>query len=109
MPYSQALAERIRQVLRQRNDIVEKKMFGGLVWMLNGNILVGVWHLSLIARLGREQATLALQQRHVKPFDVTGTPMTGWIMVEPEGIDLDQDLQTWIELAETFVETLPRK
>lgn len=109
MPYSQALAERIRHVLRQRPDIDEKKLFGCLCWMLNGNLLVGVWHQSLIARLGPEQANDALQQPFVKVFDVTGKPMTGWVVVEPDGVDLDQDLQTWIELAETFVETLPRK
>jgi len=109
MPYSQALAERIRHALRQRPNMVEKRLFGGLGWMLNGNLLVCAWHQSLIARLGPDQADHALQQPFVKVFDVTGKPMTGWVVVEPDGLDLDRDLQTWIERAEAFVETLPRK
>lgn len=109
MPYSEALAERIRLLLRQRPDVEEKKMFGGVVFMLNGNMLVGIWKQSLIARIGAEQAEVALKQPFVKVFDITGKSMKGWVMVDPEGVDFDEELKSWIAKAEKFVKTLPEK
>jgi TfoX/Sxy family transcriptional regulator of competence genes len=109
MPYSQSLADRIRWALRQNRKIEEKRMFGGVGFLLNGNMLVGVWQSSLVARLGPEQATEALTDPHVKEFDVTGRPMRGWIMVESEGLDADSELAKWIEQAMQFVEMLPAK
>ena len=109
MPYSESLAERIRRILKQRPDIQEKKMFGGVVFMLNGNMLVGIWKQSLIVRLGAEQAKEALKQPFVGEFDITGKPMKGWVIVEPDGIDYEKDLREWIEKGEKFVETLPAK
>ena len=109
MVYSKSLAARIQQALSQQKGIAEKKMFGGVAFMLHGNMLVGVWENSLIARLGPEQGDAALGQPHVAPFDVTGRPMKGWVMVAPEGIDTDDELRGWIERAVEFVATLPRK
>ena len=84
-------------------------MFGGVGFLLNGNLLVGVWKDSLCARLGPEQAEKARHEPHAREFDITGRPMKGWVVVEPEGIDDDGQLQAWIERAMRFVETLPRK
>ncbi len=109
MVYSQSLAERCRIALRDQPGIAEKKMFGGVVFQLAGNILVGVWQTSLIVRLGPEPAAAALQQPHVREFDVTGRPMRGWVMVDPEGLDSVRQLAGWIEQAVRFVETLPPK
>jgi TfoX/Sxy family transcriptional regulator of competence genes len=109
MPYSKSLAARIRQALTQRKSIVEKKMFGGIAFLLHGNMLVGVWQDSLIVRLGFEQGDQALAEPHVRAFDVTGRPMKGWVMVEPDGIDHDGQLCQWIERAVGFVRTLPTK
>jgi TfoX/Sxy family transcriptional regulator of competence genes len=109
MPYSKSLAARIRQALVQRKGIVEKKMFGGIAFLLHGNMLVGVWQDSLIVRLGPEEGDQALAEPHVKAFDVTGRPMKGWVMVEPDGIDHDVQLGGWIERAVEFVGTLPAK
>ena len=109
MPYSHSLAERIRQVFAQRRDVAEKKMFGGVCFRLHGNICVGVWHNSLIARLGPDRAAAVLQQPHVGEFDVTGRPMKGWVMIEPEGIETDEQLREWIEESVRFVNTLPKK
>ena len=103
------LAERIRQAIAQRRGIVEKKMFGGIAFLLHGNMLVGVWKDSLIVRLGPEQGAQALSEPHVKQFDVTGRPMKGWVLVEPEAIDEDGQLRDWIERASEFVGTLPAK
>ncbi len=109
MPYSQSLAERVRWILRQQSAVVEKKMFGGLGFMLDGNLLVGVMHDSLIVRLGAEQAQHSLRQDHVREFDFTGRPMKNWIVVEPDGLDSDRLLEDWIAAAREFVQTLPPK
>ena len=109
MAYSQSLAERIRQVLAQRRGVTEKKMFGGVGYLLHGNICVGVWKNSLIARLGAERAASALQQPHVGEFDITGRPMKGWVMIEPEGIETDDQLRGWIGESVEFVSTLPKQ
>ena len=109
MAYSQALAERIRTAVGRRRDIAEKKMFGGVVFLLRGNMLVGIWKQSLIVRLGADQATAALKRENVREFDVTGRPMKNWIMVDPDGLDTDGELTAWIEVATAFVETLPGK
>jgi TfoX/Sxy family transcriptional regulator of competence genes len=109
MPYSRSLADRIRQALAGRRGITERKMFGGLVFFLDGKICVGIWHQSLIARIGVDQAAAALKQPHIGPFDVTGRPMKGWIMVEPDGLDRDTQLRDWIDQSLEFVATLPTK
>lgn len=109
MSYSQALADRVRHALRDQRGVTEKKMFGGVGFLLHGNMLVGIWHNSLIARLTPSDAEAALREAHIRVFDVTGRPMKGWIMIDPEGLDTDQQLSHWLDLALTFVATLPRK
>lgn len=109
MAFSKSLAQRIRDALVRRSGIVEKKMFGGVAFLLNGNLMVGVWNSSLIVRLGLEEGEKALQEPNVREFDITGRPMKGWVMVEPEGIDEDGQLRSWLDRAEEFVSTLPAK
>jgi len=109
MPYSESLADRIRQTLKGRRGFTEKKMFGGVGFMLHGNMCVGVWHTSLIARLGSDQAAAALKEPCVVEFDITGRPMKGWVMVEAEGVETDDQLRAWVERTVGFVETLPKK
>jgi TfoX/Sxy family transcriptional regulator of competence genes len=109
MPYSDALAERIRRQLARRKSLEEKKMFGGIGFVLNGNMLVGVWKDSLIVRVGPEQYQGALKESFVSEFDITGRAMTGWVMVGPEGVEDDGQLQEWIDRAMKFVKTLPAK
>lgn len=84
-------------------------MFGALAFLLRGNMLVGVWQSALIVRLGAEQAAAALQEPHARPFDVTGRPMKGWVVIEPDGLENDRDLARWIERAWEFVDRLPAK
>src|SRR5215475_5761020 len=93
MAFSEELAERIRQGLARKKGIEEKKMFGGIGFLLNGNMLVGVWKDSLIARLGPEEGDEALLEPHVKEFDITGRAMKGWVLVAPEGVGGDDQLQ----------------
>jgi len=109
MAFSQSLADRIRCRLARRKNIEEKKMFGGIGFLLNGNMLVGVWKDSLIVRLGPERGEEALLESHVREFDITGKPMKGWVMVEPEGVEDDDQLKEWIDRATRFVKTLPAK
>lgn len=109
MAYSHSLADRVRHTIGNSRGITEKKMFGGVGFLLNGNMLVGIWQQSLIVRLGPDQATEALKQDYVREFDVTGRPMKGWIMVEPDGLDSDKDVSEWIDRAAQFVMTLPAK
>jgi TfoX/Sxy family transcriptional regulator of competence genes len=109
MAFSEVLAERIRQRLARRKNVEEKKMFGGVGFLLHGNLLVGVWKDSLIVRLGPGEGDEALREPHVRAFDVTGKPMKGWLLVEPEGVEEDDQLKDWIERATKFVKTLPAK
>lgn len=109
MAYNTHLAERIRAAVKRQPGITEKQMFGGIGFLLHGNLLVGVWKESLIVRLGPEVGTAALSEPHVGPMDITGKPMKGWVMVAPAGLDKDCDLQTWIRLALSFVKGLGPK
>ena len=109
MAYSEALALRIRQAVAGRRGITEKKMFGGVGFLLNGNMLVGVWKQSMIVRLGPEPAAAALQEPYVVEFDITGRPMKGWVMLQPEGLENDGQLNLWIERSLKFVRKLPKK
>jgi TfoX/Sxy family transcriptional regulator of competence genes len=109
MAFDEALAERIRRGLARKKNIDEKKMFGGVGFLLNGNPLVGIWKDSLCVRLGPDQAEEALLQPHVEKFDFTGKPMKGWVLVEPEGVENADQLKGWIERAVKFVGKLPGK
>src|SRR5262245_4756788 len=93
MAFDEYLAARIRQRLARRKGIEEKRMFGGVGFLLNGNLLVGVWKDSLCVRLGPEQAEEALPEPDVKEFDITGRPMKGWVLVEAEGVTGDDQLR----------------
>jgi TfoX/Sxy family transcriptional regulator of competence genes len=109
MAFSEALAERVRQRLARRKHVEEKRMFGGVGFLLHGNILVGVWKDSLIVRLGSDEGEEALLEPHVKEFDITGRAMKGWVLVGPEGVEGDDQLAGWIERATRFVRALPAK
>lgn len=109
MAFSESLATRTRGALSGIRGITEKKMFGGVGFLLNGNMLVGIWKHSLIVRLGPEDGEAALREPHVRDFDITGRPMKGWVLVDPEGIEGDGQLKAWIERAMKFVTTLPKK
>lgn len=109
MPYDETLAARVRPLMARRKGFAEKKMFGGIGFLLRGHMCVGVWKEFLIVRVGAEQHEDALDQPHVRQFDITGRAMTGWVMVEPGGVESDEDLQDWVHRATEFVRTLPPK
>ena len=109
MSYDEILAARIRQSLARHKNVENKKMFGGIGFLLNGNMLVGVWKDSLIARVGSDEYEHAVLEPHVKEFDITGKAMKGWVLVEPEGVVDDEQLNEWIQRALKFVGKLPAK
>lgn len=109
MALDEILAGRIRDALARKKGVEEKKMFGCICFMLNGNALAGVWKDSLIARLGPDKGEAALLEPHVRQFDITGRPMRNWVVVESEGVEDDEQLALWIERAMEFVKKLPGK
>ena len=109
MAYDETLAGRIRDAVAHTAGITEKKMFGGVGFLLNGNLLTAVWMNCLIVRVGVDAAEKGLSQPHVGPMDLTGKPMKGWLMIQPAGIATDKALRSWIKTAMKFVSTLPAK
>jgi len=109
MPYNEEIDARIRKMVTGWKNAEAKKMFGGVCHLLNGNMVCGVYKDYLILRLGQKAAAQALKQSHTRPFDITGKPMTGWVMVEDKGFKTDDSLKSWLNKAKTFVKTLPPK
>jgi TfoX/Sxy family transcriptional regulator of competence genes len=107
--YDPELAIRLEKLFARRRGLSQKAMFGGLGWLLHGNMCAGIWKDSLIARVGPEDYDAAVREPGVREFDITGRPMTGWVMVGPESIETDVDLQGWVERSLRFVRTLPKK
>ncbi|MEI8017466.1 MAG: TfoX/Sxy family protein [Schlesneria sp.] len=106
MAFDLLLGERIRNSLSHKKGIEEKKMFGGLGFLLHGNMLVGVWNNALIARVGPDAYQESLREPYAREFDITGKAMKGWILVDAEGVADDDELQRWIQRAAKFVRTL---
>ena len=109
MAYDENLAARIRRGLAKKRGITEKKMFGSVGFLLKGNLLVGVWKQSLVGRLGPGEGAKALAEPYVRPFDITGKAMKGWVLVDPAGFVTDAELQAWLDRAFAFVKSLPAK
>lgn len=109
MAYEESVADRVRQVLKGRRGVTERKMFGGIAFMLRGHMCCGVIGRDLMLRLGEEKAALARKERHVREMDFTGKPMKSMVYVAPAGYRAYADLQRWIGRAVDFVETLPAK
>ena len=109
MPFDEVLGDRVRPLVSRRRGFTEKKMFGGLGFLLHENMCVGVWKEFLIVRVGPDAYDAALVRPHVSEFDITGRPMNGWVMVEPAGVRRESELLGWVELAIEFVSQLPAK
>ncbi len=109
MAYDEGLAERLREVYAEQLDLVEKKMFGGLAFMVSGHMSCGVVDDRLMVRVGADQYQAALQQAHTGEMDFTGKPLRGFIYVEAAGLESDQELREWVEKSLRFVNSLPPK
>ncbi len=109
MAYDEGFAQRVRLLLKKKPAFEEKKMFGGVCFLLKGNMACGVLNKDLIVRVGPENYEKALQQLHTRKFDITGKTMKGWVMVSPEGHNTDESLALWVEKGAAFAQTLPAK
>jgi TfoX/Sxy family transcriptional regulator of competence genes len=109
MPYDEEIESRIGKVISRWKSTEAKKMFGGVCHLIDGNMFCGVYKDFLILRLGEEESKAALKSLYVRPFDVTGKPMKGWVMVEKAGFKSDKALKDWLVKAKDFVSTLPSK
>jgi hypothetical protein len=107
--FDESLAERIRQVLADTPGVTEKRMFGGVAFMLRGHMFVGVTESTLMARVGPAEYENALSMRHARVMDFTGKPMRGYVFVDADGIRTARDLGAWTTKCLSFVSTLPRK
>jgi len=107
--FDDVLAERVRGALADAPDLAERKMFGGIAFMVSGHMACGVLGDDLMVRLGPEGAARALRAPHVRPMDFTGRAMTSMVFVEAAGLGDDADLGRWVGAARDFVATLPPK
>ena len=110
MPFDEKLAARIRKRLGKKQGLVEKRMFGGVAFMLNGNMCVGIHKDEMIVRLAPEETEQALTQKHIRIFDLSGgRTMKGWILVQPKGLATDAALGKWVTVGVKFAASLPAK
>jgi len=109
MAYDEALAQRIRAALPGIPGIIEKKMFGGIAFMVDGNMACGVSKDNLMVRISPDATDAALAQPHVRVFDMTGRPMKGWVLVSASALERNEALVTWIGRGVSHARSLPKK
>jgi len=109
MAFNERLEHRTLSTIDRWNSVSTKKMFGGVCHLIHGNMFCGFTKDFLILRLGETAAAAALSKAHTHPFDITGRPMKGWVMVEPDGVETDEAVTRWLQKARDFAQTLPPK
>jgi TfoX/Sxy family transcriptional regulator of competence genes len=109
MGYDEKTADRVRRILSTRGDVIEKKMFGGLCFMVNGSMCCGLTSTALMVRIGPDGYERALAQPHARPMNFTGRPLTGMVYVDPAGYKTDAALVKWVQRGVDFVSGLPAK
>ncbi len=109
MAFDEALAARVRELLAPRAELSERKMFGGIAFMIGGHMAVGVIDDELMVRLDPADAEQALGEPHTRPMDFTGRPMKGMIFVDSDGTAADEQLSSWVEAGASFAASLPPK
>jgi hypothetical protein len=109
MAYDKGLAQRVREILEDEPGFAEKNMFGGICFLLFGNMVCGIIKDDLIVRVGADRYAEMLKMPHTKKFDLTGKAMKGWVMVLAAALDSDEELNDWVQRARSFVRTLSPK
>src|SRR5712692_8746796 len=109
MGYDEKTADRVRRILSTRGDVIEKKMFGGLCFMVSGSMCCGLTSTALMVRVGPDGYEEALAQPHARPMDFTGRALTGMVYVDPAGYKTDTALEKWVQRGVDFVSGLPPK
>jgi hypothetical protein len=109
MPYDEQLADRIQDILTGQPGLEAKKMFGGVGYLVHGNMACGVHKDMLIVRVGPDAFEKSMEHRYTRPFDMTGRAMKGWVMVEPAGFPSEDDLKVWVQTGLDYALSLPPK
>jgi TfoX/Sxy family transcriptional regulator of competence genes len=109
MPFDETLAKRVRTLLRGTDSLTERKMFGGLAFMVNGHMCCGIVGKNLVVRTGPDQYQAALAQPHARPMNFTGRAMRGFVFVDPFGCGSTRELKAWVQRGLHFVLSLPPK
>lgn len=109
MAFDETLADRVRSQLEGTRGLVEKKMFGGVAFMLNGNMSVGIHGTELIVRVAPESTPTELKRTGVRIFDITGRPMQGWLLVDKVQLTTAKALSGWVQKGVAFAQSLPKK
>lgn len=109
MALDEQLASRVRTQLGSQAGLAEKKMFGGLAFLINGNMSVGIHGNELIVRIDPATTDATLQEPGARPFDITGRPMKGWLLIGGPGIKTPESLAKWVRRGIEFASSLPKK
>jgi len=109
MAYNKTLETRVESIVKNWKGVEKKKMFGGICYLLKGNMGFGIYKDCLIVRMEKQMAEKKLTEGNAKPFDITGRPMMGWVMVEEAGWKNQKALTGWLEIGRRFALTLPEK
>ncbi len=109
MAYDEALADRIRSLFADRTDVSERKMFGGIAFMVADRMAVGIIGDDLMVRVGPDAHDAVLAQPHTRPMDFTGRPSRGMVYVAPAGTAANADLARWVDLGAAFAESQPKR
>ena len=109
MAFDEGLAQRVREALADRPDVVEKRMFGGLAFMVRGHMTVGIREDDLMVRVGKDAYEDALSRPGAREMDFTGRALKGFVYVAPEGLESDDDLAGWVRRGVDHTNTLPEK
>jgi TfoX/Sxy family transcriptional regulator of competence genes len=109
MAYNEALALRMRARLKGQRRLVEKRMFGGIGFLVHGNLACGLYKNDMVVRLGKDQFAAALKKPGAHIFDITGKPMQGWLLVSEKGCKSEAALNAWIKESLSFAKSLPAK
>lgn len=109
MAYDEGVAQRLREAYPEHARVAEKRMFGGIAFMVSGHMTCGVVGETLMVRVGPAQYEQSLKKPHARKMDFTGKPLNGFVYVAPPGFESDEDLASWVELSMNFVSALPPK
>lgn len=109
MAYDESIAERVRKVVEKGAAVTEKRMFGGIAYMVRGHMCCGVLGEKLMVRVGPDGYEAALSQPHARKMDFTGKPLKGFVYVDPRGFSSDKDLEAWVSRGVKYALSLPKK
>jgi TfoX/Sxy family transcriptional regulator of competence genes len=109
VPFDERLADNVRKQLKGHTGLVEKNMFGGVAFLINGNMSVGIHKNELIVRLAPEETAAAEKEPGARIFDITGRPMKGWLLIGGAGVKEPASLKKWIRRGVAYASSLPKK